>query len=96
MTNKNSKETTEQGKSYKRKILGSILFVIGIYIFVYFVSARAQIIEVITNLYLNTSKQPRFLNCFQRFFHNRNPKTDGRVGYTNLHLIVKYFFNLSN
>ena len=38
MTNKNSKENTEQGKSYKRKILGSILFITGIYIFVYFVS----------------------------------------------------------
>jgi hypothetical protein len=38
MTNKNSKETTEQRKSFKRKISGSILFVIGIYIFVYFLS----------------------------------------------------------
>jgi|GEM_PF-2375315 hypothetical protein len=38
MTNKNSKENTEQGKSYKRKILGSILFITGIYIFVFFIS----------------------------------------------------------
>jgi len=34
------------------------------------------------------------LNCFQRFFPNRKPKEGGRVGYTNLHTIVKKFLKM--